>query len=288
MRAHVRFAAEIRTVEDLLVRFLEGSVEANEVSERAARANLALDGPGRLLLLAPSDPSGGSSASRTEALRGVFDRVRSFDKGAAAVICRDQIVALAPYSPKREPRWQGFVTGALDEMRLAMGPDVVAVSSRVCEGLASYPKAFGDCERVLQLARRIGRTGHVSERDFGPFPVLMSALHPAEMREFVGGLVGEIAQHDLARRTSYIETLSCYLDNGCRIHASAAALGLHVTTLRYRLARMRELFDVRMDTPDERLALQLAIRFVGVLAPKPGSGPPAVRRKARVGTSAGE
>ena len=43
-------------------------------------------------------------------------------------------------------------------------------------------------------------------------------------------------------------------------------LGLHVTTLRYRLTRLRELFGIDIDTPERRFALELAIRLHAALA----------------------
>ena len=38
-------------------------------------------------------------------------------------------------------------------------------------------------------------------------------------------------------------------------------MGLHVTTLRYRLARIQELFGIELDTPERRFSLELAIRL---------------------------
>ncbi|MNJ80977.1 hypothetical protein D3C77_795680 [compost metagenome] len=38
-------------------------------------------------------------------------------------------------------------------------------------------------------------------------------------------------------------------------------MGLHVTTLRYRLARIQELFGLDFDTPERRFALELALQL---------------------------
>jgi len=42
-------------------------------------------------------------------------------------------------------------------------------------------------------------------------------------------------------------------------------MGLHVTTLRYRLSRIQELFGVDVETPEKRFAVELAIRLHGVI-----------------------
>lgn len=42
-------------------------------------------------------------------------------------------------------------------------------------------------------------------------------------------------------------------------------MGLHVTTLRYRLSRIQDLFGVDVETPEKRFAIELAIRLYGVI-----------------------
>jgi len=65
--------------------------------------------------------------------------------------------------------------------------------------------------------------------------------------------------------TAYLETLTVYLREGCRNQACADAMSLHVTTLRYRLSRIAELFGVDVETPERRFALELAIRLHSVI-----------------------
>jgi purine catabolism regulator len=71
--------------------------------------------------------------------------------------------------------------------------------------------------------------------------------------------------HDRENGTPYLETLSTYLQESCRSQACADSLGLHVTTLRYRLSRIQELFGIDVETPDKRFAVELAIRLHGVI-----------------------
>ena len=74
-----------------------------------------------------------------------------------------------------------------------------------------------------------------------------------------------VSAHDREHATAYLETLTVYLREGCRNQACADAMSLHVTTLRYRLARIAELFGVDVETPERRFALELAIRLHSVI-----------------------
>jgi DNA-binding PucR family transcriptional regulator len=47
----------------------------------------------------------------------------------------------------------------------------------------------------------------------------------------------------------------------------ARELHVHPQTVRYRLAQLRELFGERLDDPDARFELALALRAVGAVSP---------------------
>ena len=55
-------------------------------------------------------------------------------------------------------------------------------------------------------------------------------------------------------------TLEAWLRNRGRTEEVARALHVHPQTVRYRLARLRELFGERLDAPDGRFELELALR----------------------------
>ncbi|MFN8131081.1 MAG: helix-turn-helix domain-containing protein [Solirubrobacteraceae bacterium] len=64
-------------------------------------------------------------------------------------------------------------------------------------------------------------------------------------------------------------TLAAWLDEQGRLQPTAARLGVHPQTVRYRLARLRELLGGRLDDPDGRFELAVALR-ARQLAPAAG------------------
>ena len=61
-------------------------------------------------------------------------------------------------------------------------------------------------------------------------------------------------------RARLTETLAAWLDRPGQVQAVAAALDVHPQTVRYRVARLRELFGERLEDPDARFDLMLALR----------------------------
>ena len=61
-------------------------------------------------------------------------------------------------------------------------------------------------------------------------------------------------------RTRLAETLQAWLQTPGQPQAVARQLGVHVQTVRYRMRQLHELFDGRLDDPEERFRLAVALR----------------------------
>lgn len=161
--------------------------------------------------------------------------------------------------------------GRRDELAAAVG-DAAAVL-----GPAVAP---GDARRSLRWARLalelLGR-GLVERREPGPPRVddhLAAMLVLGDLE-----LAGELSRARLAalealrplERERLIETLSAWLAHQRHVPAIAGALHVHPQTVRYRVARLRELLPGALDSPDGRFELELALRARRALTPSPYS-----------------
>ena len=70
-----------------------------------------------------------------------------------------------------------------------------------------------------------------------------------------------IMKHDRERNTTYAESLLAYLDAFGDTSRGAKALCIHENTLRYRIRRVQELFELDLDDPDVRLVAWLQLRL---------------------------
>ncbi|WP_205696712.1 CdaR family transcriptional regulator [Conexibacter sp. SYSU D00693] len=186
----------------------------------------------------------------------------------------------------------GIALGSDDADRLAgrLGPDVLAVAEDDRSiGLVPDPDAPG---REAQLRAVLGELPAV----LGPTVALERAaasLARARLAFDVlapeGGLVraddhlvellvrvdptlaAALVERELApletvrasSRAKLEETLRAWLDEPGQITPVARRLGLHPQTVRYRVGQLRELFGERLDDPEARFALALALRARG-------------------------
>jgi hypothetical protein len=118
--------------------------------------------------------------------------------------------------------------------------------------------------RRAAAAFRLVATGGV---DGGPLVVAeehLATLLLASDR----GLAADLAASRLAPlaalpegpRARMTETLRAWLDRPGQVQAVAAELGVHPQTVRYRLRQLRELFGTRLEDPEARFELSLALR----------------------------
>ncbi|MET7397467.1 helix-turn-helix domain-containing protein [Dactylosporangium sp. NPDC005572] len=85
------------------------------------------------------------------------------------------------------------------------------------------------------------------------------------------GVADRLAEHVLAplaalppgTRRPLAATLLAWLRAQGQVIPAAAALHTHPQTVRYRMKKLRDLFGERLEDPDERLALQLALTAAG-------------------------
>jgi DNA-binding PucR family transcriptional regulator len=271
MRDHVRFQAEASSLTEIFKTLFAGAPRhPGELIARAQRLGAQLPGPARLIGIGlcegtPSDdgPSAGLHLSLSRVAAGL--------RPGSAVVVDDDLIVFAPVSGKEEPaRWNAFVAGLVSAVETHTGARAIAAESEICRRLSDYLEARVTCRRVMALARMFNRSGRLAQADFGPFAVLLSAVDQSSARDFVRHTLGAIEEHDARNGGELLETLMQFVRSGCRYQACADKLGIHVSTLRYRLRRLQDLFAVDFEDPDKLFGLTLALRLRDLGAPPRG------------------
>lgn len=89
---------------------------------------------------------------------------------------------------------------------------------------------------------------------------LILAAEPALVERLARCRLEPLSGETDASRSRLTATLSTWLAEQGAIGSTAAILGVHPQTVRYRMARLRELFGPDLDDADARFELQLALR----------------------------
>jgi hypothetical protein len=153
-------------------------------------------------------------------------------------------------------------------------PEAPGRRAQLEAALDGAPAALGPAVALARAAHSLARarTAHalLLEGRLGGGPLVAADDHLAELLLHGGDttLAADLASRVLApladlrpkSRARLRETLAAWLDNPGQVQAVAERLHVHPQTVRYRLAQLRELFGERLDDPDARFELALALR----------------------------
>jgi hypothetical protein len=204
---------------------------------------------------------------RPTTVAGLITRTEDADRlasrlGGETIAVAEQELALAFVPDPDAPGRHAELTAALDGAPAALGPTVPL--ERAPQSLARAQAAFDIQERgLLPAASPLNSDEHL--------PDLL--LHGD------GALAADLAARALAplddvregSRGRLLETLRAWLDEPGQVSRVAERLHVHPQTVRYRMAQLRDLFGARLDDPDARFELALALRASATTATSPSA-----------------
>jgi hypothetical protein len=152
----------------------------------------------------------------------------------------------------RAPARRNELEAAVRGRRAALGPDVSWQEAAV---------SFARAREVLRLAADGGiqAGGELLLAESHRLSLLLGADRRLA-RDVAESALAPLESETEVSRERLGSTLDAWLRHRGRTEAVAKALHVHPQTVRYRLARLRELFGSRLDDPDGRFELELALR----------------------------
>ena len=144
---------------------------------------------------------------------------------------------------------------------------VVGIGSR-CLLPDDFPQSFIEARRALNIRlRSVNPEGAAAFDELGFYRLIDAAHVDGAVEGFVREWLGTLLDYDANRNCELVLTLSDYLECGGNYDESAAALHIHRSTLRYRLARIAELTGHDLRKVDTRFNLHAATRAWRFLNP---------------------
>ncbi|WP_028062841.1 PucR family transcriptional regulator [Solirubrobacter soli] len=242
----------------------EPAADTEAVRTAATAAGWALPRVLAAVVAAEADQPEGLAAARgapgasEELLDGIAARLaRRLGPGAVGAAVGGLAVVLMPDpdGPGRRKALEAALHGDLG----AIGPAV------------AWPEAAGSLRRAeaafrLAAQGRLDVQNRTSPSEQG---LIVADEHlPALLLAAAPGISADLARTRLAPldgladgpRERLAITLRAYLDRPGQVQAIASALDVHPQTVRYRLKQLRELFGERLEDPEARFELSLALR----------------------------
>jgi hypothetical protein len=235
-----------------LVRLLAEDPPASEEAVRTAAAAAVWPLPRRVAALVTGAPTaageGAVGAAQDELDAAAITLARRLGGAAIGAEAWGRVCVFLPDPDAPGRRRQ--IEAALDTGRAALGPTVPWL-----EAGASLRRA------VSALALEAAGPLIVADEHLA---TLLLGADPALGGELAATRLAPLLELSDTQRERMTETLRAWLDRPGQVQAVAATLGVHPQTVRYRLNRLRELFGERLEDPDARFELSLALRVASM------------------------
>jgi hypothetical protein len=278
-------AGERQRLRRRLVRLLAQDVAPSEETILAAAAAAAWPLPRTVaaLVTAPAEPAASEAAASEKVASGGPASGPAASGGAAisggTPASADEAAESDALAARLARRIGEEAIGAgIERLAIVLVPDAGAPARarRLFAAAQGRPAALGPAVPLALAGLSVRRAvathallaaGRLGERGFARaeehLPALVIAADPA--------LGAELAQQRLAPlqtladgpRARLTETLRAWLDRPGQVQAVAVELGVHPQTVRYRVKQLRELFGDRLEDPEARFELGLALRAGG-------------------------
>ncbi len=244
--------------ESALLRALDGSLGPTEVAFR-----LSLPGGTELTLVgfAVLPDATGSTPLITHVARVLARYLAAYRPDAALATTSRAVYVLLPGGS--EPAATRFATGALTATLRAFPNQVRAAVAYASADASELPGMRSEIDDILRVTTvqldlpSVARLAQVHTR------VLLA--HVADELVHVPRLrhpgVDAMLAYDREHDSQYARSVTAWLDAVGGIAEAAAILDVHPNTLRYRLRRAHEMFEVSLEHPDDRLSVWMQLRL---------------------------
>lgn len=218
------------------------------LAERAVRFGLALSQPCSLLVLDMGNPNASHAARRLHTARLLPHALLDEMDGVLTILC----------ATTQAEATQRTVT---ELARADFGGNYRGVLSRPLPGPADLPAAFVTLRRALPVLRRIGVLGRVvGQNELALYSTLFETHDQTSLAAFLETTIGALTAHDEKRRSELAPTLLSYFDCNQNAKVTAQRLGIHVNTMRQRLATIEDLIG-HWGNATRALEIHVALRL---------------------------
>jgi sugar diacid utilization regulator len=233
-----------------LSRALDASLAMAQSGVQVPEAWVAVSAEGLAL------PDGAVRAALVEALTGADDRTLIGGGGSGAIL-------LVPEAADGEPM-ADRLRRLLAPLEAGLGPD-----GRLTVGASAPAASAGGLRGALEEARharriaaaRVGRICVSGPEELASHVLLLAAVPDEVRRAFRSRLLDRVVGYDLEHQADLVRTLEAFLRYDGSWTRCAAALHVHVNTLRYRIGRIEELTGRDLSKLEDRVDFYLALEL---------------------------
>lgn len=139
------------------------------------------------------------------------------------------------------------------EIRIGVG--------RVYKGLEKVNKSFSDALKTIRTGKVLTDKEVITFNELGIFKILCQDFLTDELEDFYNTTLKPLVDYDEKKSTELVKTLEAYYKFNGNLTRMSEHLYTHYNTILYRINRIKEITNMELDNPNDRLNLEIALKI---------------------------
>ena len=136
---------------------------------------------------------------------------------------------------------------------------------RAYQGLDRAGKSFSDALKALRMCGESVNMRILSYDELGIYKILCQDLLTEELEDFYNKTLKALEDYDAKKSTELVRTLEAYFIYNGNLSKMSENLFTHYNTILYRINRIEEITGMKLDNPNDRLNLEIALKIRDLL-----------------------
>lgn len=133
----------------------------------------------------------------------------------------------------------------------------------MCFELSDFYSSFQSAQKAIEIGKVLKKHGQViSLEQFGAHAMLFSAVNSKDLFNFAASQLGPLLAYDETNRAELIPTLQEFLNQRGNFEATARAMNMSISGLKYRIQRIEEIAWQKLKDSQACFNLQLALNIM--------------------------
>lgn len=259
LKNHIGHEAQTRDTSEFLTDLFEGRMTPQKL-ERISQASM-LRACNRILAFRIAS----GTISLTAASRAISRQLLASDTRFLLCVVNQFLVVLVPENAADPEQPERIADRILAELGRMMRQVPVLVEIADCSQFTDYEGGWRRIQRLAEWAARNQRRGRISVGSAGVLGLLSEGFDYGMAGDFCDNLLGPLRAAEGGRQGVLQETLDLLVAHGGRPQPVADALGIHITTVRYRIQKLRDQFGIDIRDAETRFGIEMALRLSRML-----------------------
>lgn len=136
---------------------------------------------------------------------------------------------------------------------------------RAYKGLNKVGKSLSDALKALRMCEESSNIKVLNYDDLGIYKILSQDLLTEELEDFYNKTLKVLVDYDKKKSTELVRTLKAYFKYNGNLSKMSQYLYTHYNTILYRINRIEEITGMKLDNPNDRLNLEIALKIKEIL-----------------------